>query len=172
MRPPKHPVFLTGYSDASWRNLGEPEGGGGWGVWVRDGRARVFRSGPCPEWVEKVDQAELCGVFAAIDTAVKYLNHETAHILVVKSDSQTVCRWFGWDGGAYQPKAPVPEVDSLVYRSFKAAHEKGLRLSVTWVKGHQRSGTVQGYINNEVDAMAREARVTRKSWVKRKMIAR
>ena len=145
-------VWLTGYSDASY----SPKGNlGGWGVWVRDSSRRIHRAGPCPDWIVGSQDAELCGVWAAVHTALTHLDHETANILVVKTDCQNVAKYFGWGSGNF-PKDP--NSFRLVCQAFAMTHERGIRLVVTWVKGHQGTGTTKGYLNEQVDQMAGVAR--------------
>jgi len=160
--------WLSGYSDASYK-AEPPAAGGGWGCWVRDQRTRVIRSGPCPGWISEANDVELCGVFAAINTAVRYLDTEWANIMVIKTDSQAVCRWFGWQKGALPRK---PEQSDLVYRAFKLAMDNSIRLVVTWVKGHRGTVDTKAYLNTQVDKLAGEARKTGQNTFKRHHISR
>ena len=148
--------WLSGYSDASYK-AEPPAAGGGWGCWVRDQRTRVIRSGPCPGWVSEPNDVELCGVFAAINTAVRHLDTEWANIMVIKTDNQAVCRWFGWRQGGLPRKS---EQLDLVYRSLQLVTDKGIRLVVTWVKGHRGTVDTKAYLNTQVDKLAGEARRT------------
>lgn len=148
--------WLSGYADASYK-AEPPAAGGGWGCWVRDGRTRVIRSGPCPEWVSEPNDVELCGVFAAITTAVQHLDTEWANIMVIKTDNQSVCRWFGWRQGGLPRKA---EQLDLVCRSWQRVTDERIRLVVTWVKGHRGTVDTKAYLNTQVDRLAGEARRT------------
>ena len=151
--------WLSGYADASYK-AESPAAGGGWGCWVRDQHTRVIRSGPCPEWVSEANDVELCGVFAAINTAVRYLDAEWANIMVIKTDNQAVCRWFGWKEGALPRK---PEQLDLVYRALTLVTDNSIRLVVTWVKGHRGTVDTKAYLNSQVDKLAGEARKARKN---------
>ena len=158
--------WLTGYSDASFKP-DAPEGGGGWGCWVRDSHTRILRSGPCPDWVTGATDAELCGVFATVHTALTRLDSAWANILVIKLDNQDVARWFGWqysDSATHLPKRP--EQIDLVLRALQAATDKQIRLVVTWVKGHRgASKDTSAYLNTQVDRMAGAARRNRQNTV-------
>ena len=159
--------WLTGYSDASYKQL-HPMAGGGWGCWVRDSTTRILRSGPCPEWVSDSQDAELCGVFSAVHTALTRLDAEWANIMVVKLDNQGVARWFGWQGTGSFPRKT--EQQDLVCRALQAANAKGVRLIVTWVKGHRGTRDTAAYLNTQVDEMAGVARRNRQHTVKTMVI--
>lgn len=150
--------WLTGYSDASFKPE-PPQVGGGWGCWVRDSHTRILRSGPCPEWVQNSQDAELCGVFSAIYTALTKLDSDWVNIMVVKTDNQGVARWFGWGKVTCTPK-PGKQAD-LVQKAIEQANEKQVKLIVSWVKGHRGEQDVSAYLNTRVDQMAGEARKTR-----------
>lgn len=159
---PREPVFLAAYCDASLRRRRTA----GWAMWGRDQRRRVLASGVCPRWVRSdANLAELCAVAGAVWLCLAHLDRASAHILVVKTDSQAACRWFGWTGtdgeGPFLPRGePARE---LVAAVLQGAARAGVKLVVTWVKGHQGSGTTRGYLNDRVDNMARKARLQR-SW--------
>ena len=151
--------WLTGYTDASYK-IEPPGQGGGYGLWVRDSHTRILRSGPCPDWVACSNDAELCGVFAAIHTAMTRLHSEWANIMVIKTDSQAVARWFGWRS----PRTSIPRTPErldLVVRGLEAATSRGIRLVVTWVKGHRGKRDTSAYLNTMVDKLAGEARISR-----------
>jgi len=151
--------WLTGYSDASFKDR-DPNKGGGWGCWVRDSKTRCLRSGPCPEWVSNSQDAELCGVFSAVHTALTVLDAGWANILVIKTDNQGVARWFGWRGSSTVPQGSE-QVD-LVRRALQQANSHHVRLVVTWVKGHRGDmRDTSAFLNTQVDKMAHEARLTR-----------
>lgn len=153
--------WLTGYSDASFKDV-DPNKGGGWGCWVRDAKTRILRSGPCPEWVGNSQDAELCGVFSAVHTALTGLDAGWANILVVKTDNQGVARWFGWRGGGPAPQGQKQA--DLVRRALQQANGTQVRLVVTWVKGHRGDmRDTSAFLNTQVDKMAREARLTQQT---------
>ena len=152
--------WLTGYSDASFK-LEPPDAGGGWGCWVRDSQTRILRAGPCPKWVSDSQESELCGVFAAIHTAVTRLESHLANIMVVKLDNQSVAQWFGWRGSTRTPRRP--ERLDLVCRALQAANDKQIKLVVTWVKGHRGDQDISAYLNSRVDEMARTARCSQQN---------
>jgi len=154
--PPGTERWLAGYADASYKAEG-PAAGGGWGCWVRDRHTRVIRSGPCPPWVCQSNDAELCAVFAAITTALRHLDTDWANIMVIKTDNQSVCRWFGWQNGGLPRK---PEQIDLVYRGLAMVTDMDMRLVVTWVKGHRGAVDTKAYLNTQVDRLAGEARQT------------
>jgi len=161
--PPGQERWISGYSDASWDS---DKGQGGWGGWVRDSHQRIIMAAPCPSWVNNVNEAELIGVVGVIKVALKYLDSRWANILVVKTDSQSVCRWFGWKTTTPQlPKTPAAA--AWVLRSFHHAHRLGVRLVVTWVKGHQGTGSTSGYLNDQVDRLAKAARIDQDQVFKR-----
>ena len=106
------------------------------------------------------NQAELCGVVAAVLVCLAHLNPTGADILVVKTDNQSVCQWFGWRGGT-PGERPLPRSRKpleLVRLALDSARESGVKLVVTWVKGHQGTKTTRGYLNSRVDEMAKSAR--------------
>lgn len=143
--------WLSGYSDASYAPTG-----GGWGIWVRDSNTRILRAAPCPPWVRSSNDAELCGVYAAIVSACRDLEADWANILVVKTDSQTVASWFGWNRSQGLPAGE--EQRKLMLRAYEWVQSKQIRLVVTWVKGHQGQRTTTGYLNDRVDQLAGQAR--------------
>lgn len=150
--------WLSGYSDASFKPE-PPQAGGGWGCWVRDSNTRILRSGPCPDWVRNSQDAELCGVFSAIYTALTKLDSDWANILVIKTDNQGVARLFGWGRSKCTPR-PGQQAE-LVEKALLLANEKRVRLIVAWVKGHRGHVDTSAYLNTRVDQMAGEARRTR-----------
>lgn len=152
--------WLSGYSDASFK-AEPPQAGGGWGCWVRDSHTRVLRAGPCPEWVQNSQDAELCGVFSAIYTALTKLQSDWANILVIKTDNQGVARWFGWGKSKCTPQ-PGKRAE-LVEKALLLANEKRVRLIVAWVKGHRGQVDTSAYLNTRVDQMAGTARKTRET---------
>jgi len=109
------------------------------------------------------NEAELCGVFAAVYTALTQLDSAQANILVVKTDCQTVARWFGWKRSPCVPEKP--EALDLVTRTLEHANEKRIRLVVSWVKGHRGLVDTQAYLNTQVDRLARAARITGKGTI-------
>jgi ribonuclease HI len=155
------PVFLTAYCDASLRDKQEVAS---WAMWGRDRTRRVLAAGPCPEWVfGDSTRAELCGVVGATLVCLDSMDAASSNILVVKTDSQSVCGWFGWRGGSGgQPRLPrgifLLELVRLCLLKAAAARVK---LVVTWVKGHQGQRSTRGYLNDRVDGMARRAREDR-----------
>jgi ribonuclease HI len=46
------------------------------------------------------------------------------------------------------------------------AKARDLKVIVKWVKGHQGTGTTPGYLNTQVDRMAREGRISRERTIK------
>lgn len=156
--PPKvreaYPVFLTGYSDASWEESSKK---GGWSAWVRDSFTRVIRAGPCPSYTATNVEAELGAVWAAVYTALSELDHHSADILVVKTDCQGVASWFGYRGSTSMPKRL--ESKRLVFKCFQMAAERHIQLIVKWVKGHQGTGSAEGFLNDAVDKLSRKARI-------------
>lgn len=161
LTPPKgQERWLSGYSDASYKPE-PPQAGGGWGCWVRDSHTRILRAGPCPEWVENSQDAELCGVFSAIYTALTRLQSDWANIMVIKTDNQGVARWFGWGRSKCTPQ-PGKRAE-LVEKALLLANEKRVRLIVAWVKGHRGDVDVSAYLNTRVDQMAGTARKTRET---------
>lgn len=158
---PRSPVFLAAYSDASLRR----RHGAGWAMWGRDGRRRILGSGVCPSWVgPDANLAELCAVAGAVWLSLRYLDRGGADILVVKTDNQAVCGWFGWTGGrCARPSLPRGrEARELVIAVLRGAARAEVKLVVTWVKGHQGQQTTRGYLNDRVDDMARRARLERR----------
>jgi len=152
-------IWLTGYADASYKLEGTQHMAG-WGIWVRDHAARIHRAGRCPDWVETAQDAELCAVWAAIHTALTKLDADSSNIMVIKTDCQSIARYFGWGRGC-SPSIPAKaDCRRIVGQALELALNHEVRLVVTWVKGHQGSKTTQGYLNNQVDKMARDARLT------------
>jgi ribonuclease HI len=149
------PVFMTGYSDASFKESGEGSGSS-WGIWVRDHKTRILRANVCPEWVVNSCQAEACGVWAAIHTALTHLDTKTGNILVIKTDCQAVARFYGWEQSSSIPNDS--DTSRIVVRAYRMAQDYGVKLIVKWVKGHQSGNTLSGYLNHRVDRLANKAR--------------
>jgi ribonuclease HI len=163
----RDPTFVSVYADASFYEKRCYTGkirNGGWGMWGRDEKNRLFASGPCPDWVHDCNMAELCAVSASIHLCVEHLDAESSDILVVKTDSQTVCQWFGWSGGVLRHgRLPEqPEACMLIYRALECARKADVKLVVKWVKGHRGNVDVSGYLNERADKMARTACSTKK----------
>jgi ribonuclease HI len=159
--------FLTGYSDASWRH-DEPHRAGGWGAWIRDGNRRILMSGPCPLWVDNASDCELIGVANAAIVAMRKLDQK-ANIVVVKTDSQDVCRWFGFRRGSRGPSKR--EAREIIIKVLQEGAERGVKVIVKWVKGHQGTGSTPGYLNTKVDQMARKARLSGKRSITSSFVA-
>lgn len=150
--------WLSAYSDASYKEH-RPHAGAAWGIWVRTDRHRIIRAGPCPAWVygKGAMYAELHAVYMAVVTALDGLDPD-ANIMVVKTDCKSLLRSFGWGGRL--KFLPEDEALSLVLDAFERADAAGVRLIVKWVKGHARTDTTQGYLNDRVDRLAGKARET------------
>jgi ribonuclease HI len=156
--------WLSGYSDASFL---PSTGHGGWGAWVRDDRTRVLVSGPTPQWVYGASGAELCGVFNAVKNALEHLDAEKANIMVIKTDNQTVARFFGWNGGSIPTLTSVKGKDQtefikMVHDTYDLCETHRVKLVVTWVKGHNGTRDIKSYLNTQVDRMAGIASRTQK----------
>lgn len=154
---PQDPVFLAAYSDASVQK----KTGAGWAMWGRDRSHRVLSAGPAATWARgNSNLAELCGVVGAALVSLAGLDADGAHILVVKTDSLTACGWFGRrDDQGGIPRLPRdPRILETMRLALLRCAEAQVKLVVTWVKGHQAKTTTRGYLNDRVDAMAKEAR--------------
>ena len=162
--PEGQEVWLAGYSDASYSHQGGRHSGG-WGLWVRDDHHRILRMGPCPDWIQNVQHAELCGVVAALHTAMSHLNRTAANIMVVKTDNQGVAKWFGWRGrrGEQYVFPDDDRVVDLLLQVYEQAAMHEIRMIVTWRKGHQKNDSTEGYLNHRVDRLAHEGRTKRTS---------
>ena len=147
------PFWLSGYTDGSHH---PDTGKGGVGLWVRDNETRILKAIPTPPWAVNSNLVELFGVCAAIETALTELTQE-ANILVIKTDSQSTANWFGWQGNKSVPKQP--EALEMMQHVLELATDRRVKGVVKWVKGHQGTGSVVGYLNNRVDKMARDARL-------------
>ena len=154
-----HPLWLSGYSDASWK---ESTKEGGWGLWVRDHETRILRAGPTPEWVTNITYAEFHGVEQALMTALNHLCNRWANIVVIKTDNQSVASWFGWQNGNGVPK--LHEAQERMKVVYETAALWNIRIIVKWVKGHQRNDSTACYLNNRVDSMAGKARKDRETF--------
>lgn len=162
--PPGQERWLTGYVDASFKQK-PPQKGAGWGCWVRDSHTRVLRAGPCPDWVQSSDDAELCALYSGVYTALTRLQADQANIMIIKTDNQSVARWFGW--GRFRSRG-TPEGGKrgeLIEKTLVHANEKQVRLVVVWVKGHRGAVDTSAYLNTQVDQMAGEARKTQTTWL-------
>lgn len=156
-RQVQQPIFLSGYADAS---MSGDRTRAGYGAWVRDSTRRILLSGPLPSWVTDVNQAELAALFAAAYMGLTKLDYQNSNIFVLKTDSQAAARWLGWDGSSRLPRHE--RVLKLVYQIYDLAEKLDIKIVATWVQGHQGTKTTAGWLNNRVDKMAREARMTGK----------
>lgn len=161
-----NPRFVSAYTDASLLTVkrnGWIERSSGWGMWGRDDNIRVLSSGPGPDWASDSSLAELCAVAASVAVCINHLDM-SSNIMVIKTDSQTVCQWFGWSGGVIRNgRLPVcVEALKLMKRVLEMCLDSKIKLVVKWVKGHQAIVDVKGYFNARVDGMAKIARKTRK----------
>jgi ribonuclease HI len=154
-------IYISAYTDASWHPTDKQ---GGWGMWGRDDYKRILASGPCPPWADDPNLNELCGVAASVKICVNHLASKEANILIIKTDSQSVCQWFGWKGGVVRDGAIPEKIEAkeLVRRALETVDSAGLKLVVRWVKGHRGHVDIKGYLNDRVDGMAKIARKSRK----------
>lgn len=163
---PGEPVWLTGYCDASFKP-DAPGAGAGFGLWVRDSQVRALRAEPCPPWVRCSNEAELCGAFGAVHCALGLPDAPRAHGMMIKTDSRVVQGWVLGDRPSSRRPRRVrgspglrPEVEDLLRRALERTAQARIKLFIRWVKGHQRKdANVRNYLNNRVDALAREARL-------------
>lgn len=81
----------------------------------------------------------------------------------VKTDSQTALAVLKY--GASQHRRPdfraLQERLQVALKLKEVEQGSTVKIRIQWVKGHQGSRTTQGWLNNRVDALAREARRTR-----------
>lgn len=151
------PEFISTYSDASLKpNHTNTTFQSGWGVWIRDSDQSIHRSGPGPSWAIKIQQVELCAVYVAIYSALSFFNTAEANILVVKTDCHATAQFFGWHRGRRLPKCYRSCL--LILWALEQCKLAGLKLVVKWVKGHQKDNTLEGYLNHQVDRLAKQGR--------------
>lgn len=138
-------IWTTVHADASFK-----DGRGSWAAWVKTSAGRVVRSGACPEYVRNSGHAELAAVFAGIHLAVSAFPHTTA--ILVRSD----CRAALHNLAHRASPSSDPAVQRLRERIRTALGDRHVRIK--WVKGHRGGDTVESWVNNACDRLAREAR--------------
>ncbi len=142
-------MWVTCYTDASY----SPMSGGAWGVWLRSNLGRLKRHGRCPDYVRNSIQAELAAIFAGVHLSLARWGAAVEGILI-RSDSQGALVWLEPD----RPPARDKALRKLQSKIHEAAGTHGVTLSGRWVKGHQKTGSLEAFLNNQCDKMARKRR--------------
>lgn len=142
-------MLTTLYTDASFHHAHKY---GGWAVWARSEYGRLVKSGPCPEYVDDSNDAELAAMYAGIYLISQHWP-DTERILIC-SDSQTALEWV-LDKPRRKDRTGTNRLQKKI-RHLCIKH----RLSITprWVKGHSKAGTAQAYLNRRCDELAKAAR--------------
>ncbi len=137
-------MWVTCYSDASFH----PHTGGAWGVWLRSDRGRIRRQGLCPKYVVNANQAELAAIFAGLHLALTAW--EGVRGINVRSDCQGALHWLA--AGLPPARADATRRLQMKIRGLVETH--GIELVPRWVRGHQRSSSVEAFLNNHCDRAA------------------
>lgn len=150
-------MWVTAYTDASFKERKHGGTGGGWAVWLRSELGRVVDSGPAPAEIDDSLSAELYAVYRAIARARSHFGDSKVTGVQINSDCLAVRSYiWPWSNG----KTARP---SLRYVKELIAQERdrknsGLRpilLRFKHVKGHQGdTGETRAWLNNKVDGYA------------------
>lgn len=145
-RGPLPENMVTLYADASHK-----DGVFAWSFWARAAWGRHIASGICPPDITTINEAELYAICQGMHRCVKHWPLNPIAGWYVRSDSKTSVNILA---GRCQPKG-------VAIRLMTAAQPylQGRKMNAKWVRGHAGNGTTKGYLNNQVDALARKARV-------------
>jgi ribonuclease HI len=139
------PFWVTLYTDASFKN-----GQGSWACWIRSGKGRIVKNGPCPKEIQTSNQAELYAVFKALEIIKEELPKTVG--IYLNSDSQLVCE---------KSLVGTSEVQGASKKWQKAIHsiliDQNWELKTKHIKAHQKVQCTRTFINNKVDELARQA---------------
>lgn len=140
--------WVTCYADASFTRRGAA-----WAVWLRSEEGRLVRRGPCPAYVKGSIEAELAAVFAGVYLARKTWGAAVRGVYV-RTDCQAIV-------GMLQSPALRPRVArshpglARLWEKVRAfAAEHAIELDLRWVRGHQKGGSTQAWLNRQCDALA------------------
>lgn len=144
----KYPDWATAYTDASFdSNTGE----GSWGVYLRHSKApfKVERGGRCD--VRDSFAAEMHALVVAV--ALAQVAWPDLKGIGVKTDCKSLLHVARWDSKPHRR----PDIARL-QSQLQTLLDQGPYLRVRWVKAHQTNRTVQGWVNNRVDRIAKRHR--------------
>lgn len=158
MRPPhSNPwaYWVTLYTDASY----SPGRGGTFGCRTRSGFApyRTEHSGEVPECSDN-NQAEMYAIVAGVEHALETWEHVDG--VGVRTDSRTAQSVLKY-GAPPHRRDDFRALQERLVAALKAKSERqgsAVRIRIVWVPGHQGGHTVQGWMNERVDSLARRAR--------------
>ena len=139
--------WCTLYTDASFAGTEKA----GWGIWLRHGKPpeRVQDWGSCAGVYDN-NVAEMVAIIRGVETALA--TWPELEGIGVKSDSRAALSWakFG---------APLHRRDDIRHLQTylrKILGDRGCWIKCTWVRGHQWTGSTQGWLNNAVDGLSRK----------------
>lgn len=154
-RKPPVTVYVAGYADASFCHV---NGQGGVACWLRSDTKRALHAAKIPPWVVNSVQAETVAVCEAFRLSLELSKKAT--VAVVKTDCSAVVGMFD---PQIEPKIPEP-LEKMILEVLHQASNRNVRLIVKWVKGHSDADTVQSYLNNRVDELAKNASILGKEF--------
>lgn len=142
-------MWVTLYTDASWF----PETcRGGWGFWAKSNLGRVTKHGKLPNWVKCNNAAEMAAILIGVETI--FSTWDNVEGILVCTDSTTAQSYL-----KYRPAGvtDLKRKDWLGIRTklYQALDEKGCKLKIRHVKGHQANTTKASWLNNKVDEFTR-----------------
>jgi ribonuclease HI len=146
-----HRFWITCYADGSFR----PEGAG-WAVWLRSVKGRVVRQGPCPPYVKRSLEAELAAIFAGLIIARRTWG-DAVRGAIIRTDCLEAINLLSTFEMRDRVRRRWPGTLVLCTKIRELVVAHGVELDLRWVKGHQRTNSVQAYLNNACDKRAGEA---------------
>jgi len=141
-------MIVTVYVDASFHHGSKAMGWAAWIVYCPEGGEVERKFGSGHGTAKDSTEAELIAILEGIRIGAPL---DGARMLVVKSDCQAAVHI-----ARFRARAPrQPNLRQLQEQIKRLTETKEISRKVRWTKGHTGEGT-PGYINNKVDAWARE----------------
>lgn len=146
--------WVTLYADASFHS----DRGGAYGFRVRSSEEpiRAEHSDVIPDCKDN-NYAEMYAILQGI----QYICDTYARVdgVGVRTDSQTACSLLKYQAPLHHRKdfAEIQKQVIALLAAKSAQQGSVIRIKLEWVKGHQATNNGKGWLNNRVDALARQA---------------
>lgn len=138
--------FVTVYTDASHK-----DGIFAWGCYIKSEWGRLELHGLCPSEITDINMAEAYAIGQSIYKSKK--SWPQLKGFYVRSDSQNAIGWL--------TKGTRNEIGMRIKASVDSL-TVGLVVNWKWIRSHQRNSTIQAWVNNRADELARLARQKKK----------
>lgn len=104
----------------------------------------------CPAEVENIDQAELYAIMRSLWLLEKHMDTTGYELIYVRTDSMNAIRAI-----TAVPSQKTGTTGKMVQHIQKVLLRNKWKLNIRHVRSHQRNDSVQTYMNNQADAMAK-----------------